>query len=137
MAYYTELPEADKTTQEELSELLVDGESVIAIVRNQDFLTRLKGIDPADGGFLATLGDFGDSFWRLALTDQRLIQFSPAKTRNPDVYQLDAINNVDQGGFVGGTFEIAGSGFEEEFDDFHPDDVGPFIKSLREQIASS
>lgn len=133
MSYYEKFSDADEKTRERLNKILFDDEEVVCVVRNQDFLTRILGIDPTEDNLFASLGDLGDSFWRLALTDQRLIKFSPVQARGTDAYQLGSINNINYGSVL----EISGSGYEEEFDEFYPGDVKLLVEDLREQVAEA
>lgn len=132
MPVYEDLSEADDTTREELSDLLLEDEEVICVVRNQDMIGRLLGVDETGDSWLAKLGNWNDSFWRLALTDERLIKFSPHVGRGSETYDLSAVTSVE----YSTSLSISGSGFEEEFTEFIVSDMDEVAPKIRDRAAN-
>lgn len=132
MALYESLSEADPKTRERLETLLQDGEELILVVQQGSGAPDQSGLLGWVKGILYK----SDTSYRTALTDKRLIRFRVGHARDVDDYQLDSISTVDYDFALRPKIEISGSGFEEDFRVYGPDEGEKLANELRAQLSS-
>jgi hypothetical protein len=134
MALYESLSEADPKTRDRLERLLQDDEELVLVLLNRDPLVRWLdslGVQP-----LVILARKFDGKERVALTDQRVVEFQVGALRDVDDVQLDTISTVDFEFAAHSEIELSGSGFEKELTARNADEGEQFADEIRGQLTA-
>jgi hypothetical protein len=130
MPIYESLADADDATRDRADEVLRDDEALVMVVRNQSWMGAwLESAVSMD--WLLKLTRAGK---RVALTDERVVEFQVNTVRDVDEYQLDAISAVSLDEGPRSEVAISGSGFDEEFTVTDVEEAERFADAIRQEI---